>query len=56
LRLLSVREVLNNHPKTGSELVNYWQKECLINCHPEIKNSQEYASKIRDEAKHRQHL
>ena len=30
LRLLSVRQVLNNPPKTGAELVNYWQKEGLI--------------------------
>jgi hypothetical protein len=56
LRILSVRQVLNNPPKTGAELVNYWQNEGLINSHPEIKDSQEYARKIRYSAEHRQHL
>ncbi len=56
LRLLSVRQILNNPPKTGAELINYWQNEGLINSHPEIKDSQEYARKIRYEAEHRQHL
>jgi hypothetical protein len=56
LSLLSMRQVLNNPPKTGAELVNYWQKEGLINSRPEIKDSQEYARQIRYEAEHRQHL
>jgi hypothetical protein len=56
LRILSVRKVLNNPPKTGIELVNFWQNEGLINSHPEIKDSQEYARQIRHEAEHRQHL
>lgn len=54
--LITVRQVLNNPPKTGEELVNYWQKEGLINCRPDIKDSQEYARQIRYEAEHRQHL
>lgn len=56
LYMITVRQVLNNPPKTGAELVNYWQKEGLINSHPEIKDSQEYARQIRYCAEHRQHL
>lgn len=56
LQLLSVRQVLNNPPKTGAELVNYWQNEGVINSYPDIKDSQEYALSIRYEAEHRQHL
>ena len=56
LHLITVRQVLNNPPKTGAELVDYWQKEGLINCRPDIKDSQEYARNIRYEAEHRQHL
>ena len=56
LSLLSMRKVLNNPPKTGAELVNYWQEEGLINSRPDIKDSQEYAIYIRHEAEHRQHL
>lgn len=47
LSLLSMRQVLNNPPKTGAELVNYWQKEGLINSRPDINDSQEYARQIR---------
>ncbi len=53
LHLLSARKVLNNPPQTGSELVNYWQNEGLINSLPEIKDSQEYARQIRSQAEHR---
>lgn len=47
LHLLSARQVLNNPLKTGAELVNYWQNEGLISSLLEIKDSQEYARKIR---------
>ena len=30
LRLLSTRQVLSNPPRTGAELVAYWQKESFI--------------------------
>ncbi|WP_017295483.1 hypothetical protein [Geminocystis herdmanii] len=56
LQILFTRQVVNNSPKTGAELVNYWQKEGLINSRPYIKDSQEYATKIRYKAEHRQHL
>ena len=31
LRVLSVRKVFTNRALTGADLVNYWQKEGLIN-------------------------
>jgi hypothetical protein len=30
LRLLSTRRILNNPPKSGAELVAYWQSEGII--------------------------
>lgn len=36
LRLLSTRQILNNPPKTGVELVAYWQREGIINSRPDI--------------------
>ncbi|MEH1967958.1 hypothetical protein [Nostoc sp.] len=50
LRILSVRQVLANPPKTGAELVAYWQSEGVINSRPDITDSQAYARKLRHEA------
>jgi hypothetical protein len=36
LRILSVRQILANPPKTGAELVAYWQSEGVINSRPDI--------------------
>jgi hypothetical protein len=43
LRVLSLGQVLSNPPKTGAELVGYWQSEGVINSRPDITNSQVYA-------------
>ncbi len=48
LQLLAVRKLFENLPRSGAELVSYWQSEGLINSRPEIKDSQEYARQIRD--------
>jgi hypothetical protein len=53
VHILSVRQVLNNPPKTGAELVTYWQNVGVINSRPEITDSQEYARKLREEAQTR---
>jgi hypothetical protein len=53
LRVLSVRPYLQNPPKTGLELVTYWENIGVINSRPEIANSQEYARKLRCEAEKR---
>ncbi|MBD2360941.1 hypothetical protein H6G36_07075 [Anabaena minutissima FACHB-250] len=46
LRVLAVRQVLVNPPKTGAELVAYWQSEGLINSRPDITDSQAYARQL----------
>lgn len=56
LYVLCERQGLNNSPKTGGELVNYWHNEGLINSRPDIENSQEYARKIRYEAENSQQI
>ena len=56
LQLLTVRISSENLPRSGADLVSYWQSEGLINSRPEIKDSQEYARQIRFAAEHRQNL
>lgn len=47
---------LETPPKTGAELVTYWQKSGIINSRPDINNSQEYARKLRQKAENRQEI
>jgi hypothetical protein len=54
LHILSVRQVLNNPPKTGAELVAYWQNAGLINSRSDISDSQAYARNLRQEAETRE--
>lgn len=53
LRVLSVRKVLSNSPKTGAELVAYWQSEGVINSRSDITDSQAHARQLRHEAETR---
>lgn len=53
LRILSTRQVLINPPKTGAELVAYWQSEGVINSRPDITDSQVHARHLRHEAETR---
>jgi hypothetical protein len=53
LQILSIRQVLNNPPKTGAELVAYWQSAGVINSRPEISDSQVHAQHLRHEAETR---
>lgn len=53
LRVLSIRKVLSNPPKTGAELVAYWQSEGVINSRPDITDSQLYARNLRHQAETR---
>jgi len=53
LRVLSIRQVLSNPPKTGAELVAYWQSEGVINSRPDITDSQVYARNLRHQAQTR---
>lgn len=53
LRILFTRQILDDTPKTGAELVAYWQKEGVINSRPDITDAQEHARKLRHEAQTR---
>lgn len=39
LRILSVGQVIANLPKTGAELVAYWQSEGILSSRPDITDS-----------------
>lgn len=54
LRVLSFRPFLQNPPKTGVELVAYWESIGVINSRPDIADSQDYARRLRDQAEHRE--
>ena len=55
LRVLVSGRVPPKAPRTGAELVAYWQDEGLIGTRPEISDSQAHAEKLRDEAQRRIH-
>ncbi|MEH1946973.1 MAG: hypothetical protein V7K77_08450 [Nostoc sp.] len=54
LRILFTRKSVENLPKTGSELVTYWQNEGVINSRPDITDSQAYARELRHQAETRE--
>lgn len=54
LRVLAFRPFLQNPPQTGLELVAYWETIGVVGSRPDITDSQEYASRLRDQAEHRQ--
>ena len=54
LRVLSFRSFLQNPPKTGVELVAYWESVGVIHSRPDIADSQEHARWLRDQAEHRE--
>ena len=54
LRVLSFRPFLQNPPKTGVELVAYWESIGVINSRPDITDSQEHARRLRDQTEHRE--
>jgi len=53
LRLLSGTLKPNDKPKTGAELVEYWQSEGLIGARPDTADGQTRAREIRNKAEHR---
>jgi hypothetical protein len=54
LRILTLRPDLENSPKTGAELITYWEKAGVINSRPDILNSQNHARQIRHQAETRE--
>jgi hypothetical protein len=53
LRVLSTGLVIGRRPKTGADLVEYWQKEGLIGTRPDIGDSEAHARRIREQAEQR---
>jgi hypothetical protein len=53
LRLLATGRIVRNVPKTGTELMAYWQDEGLIGTRPNIADSQKHAREIRAAAERR---
>ena len=53
LRVLSTGVVSAKRPKTGAELVEYWENEGLIGTRSDITDSQPHARQIRNEAERR---
>lgn len=53
LRLLSHRTFLQNPPKTGLEVLAYWESVGVINSRADIVNSQAYARQLRHQAETR---
>ncbi|AKV70591.1 MULTISPECIES: hypothetical protein [Microcystis] len=47
---------LQNPPKTGLELVAYWESVGVIGSRPDIIDSQEQASKLRHNAETREQV
>ncbi len=53
LRLLLARPLLQTTPKSGAELVTYWQNAGVIGMRNDIHDSQQHARKLRAQAEHR---
>jgi hypothetical protein len=54
LRVLSFCPFLQNPPKTGVELVTYWESIGVVSSRPDITDSQEHARRLRNQAEHRE--
>ena len=53
LRLLAGGRGLNPAPRTGAELLAYWQNEGLVGTRPEIGDSSTHARILREQAQRR---
>lgn len=51
--VLSQDRSLRAAPRTGADLVSYWQEEGLVGTRPEIADSESYARDLRREAERR---
>jgi hypothetical protein len=54
LRILFFRPFLQNPPKTGIDLVAYWESVGVVSSRSDIDNSQEHARRLRDRAENRE--
>jgi hypothetical protein len=53
LNLLSRQKTGNDSPRTGAELVAYWEREGLVGMRNDILDSQEHARRLRQAAETR---
>ncbi|MEO1590911.1 MAG: hypothetical protein AAFU71_06430 [Cyanobacteria bacterium J06632_22] len=53
LHVLTFRPFLQNPPKTGAELVDYWERIGVIGSMTDITDSQEHNRKLRQDAENR---
>ena len=53
LRLLTGRRGVRPAPRTGADLVAYWQGEGLVGTRPEITDSPAHARALREQAQRR---
>ena len=53
LRVLSTSSAVCESPKTGAELVEYWETQGLVGTRKEVTDSQLRARQIREEAERR---
>jgi len=53
LHLLVTRQPARAMPKTGAELVQYWQREGLIGSRPDIDDSEAHARQLCERAERR---
>jgi hypothetical protein len=53
VRILATGRPRSFLPKTGAELVEFWQSERLIGSRPEIADGQDHARKLRRQAERR---
>jgi hypothetical protein len=53
LRVLAGGRTAGTTPRTGAELVAYWQSEGLIGSRPDITDSQQHARELRAQAERR---
>jgi hypothetical protein len=53
LRLLAGGRALHPAPRTGAELLSYWQGEGLIGTRPKIEDSSAHARAVREQAQSR---
>lgn len=54
LRVLSFRPFLQNPPKTGVELVAYWESVGVLGSRSDVIDSQEHARSLRNQAENRE--
>jgi len=56
LRLLASGRSVSPPPRTGAELVAYWQAEGVVGTRPEIGDSQAHARALREQGQRRTRL